>query len=151
MENEPDHIRENRTYKIPYRLYVNRYSLICFFLILALGCSHHKYTNSYIESSIIGTWSIVEDSEPSVFRFVRTDSFETLRRGFHFFSDGSLTQYGPWGCQMPPYFKTSNGRWEVDKEGRVVIHITQLGNASAHWTIVSLKRNELRFTTDLVL
>jgi hypothetical protein len=124
---------------------------ILYLVVFVVACTGPKYTSDYVQTSILGTWSIGTDSTPSVFRFVRTDTFEILRRGFMFNNDGSLDIYGPWGCQMPPFYKKSRGNWHVDNKGRIVVNVLGLSQATAHWEIVSLKPDELRFTTDLVL
>jgi hypothetical protein len=127
-----------------------KYWLI-YFVIGAAACTSPRYTSDYVQTSILGTWSLDTDSNPSVFRFVRTDTFETLRRGFRFHNDGSLDMYGPWGCQMPPNYRQSRGSWAVDNKGRIVVNVQYFTRATAHWEIISLKPDELRFTTDLVL
>ena len=84
-----------------------------------LACRSLTYPPEEVQSSIVGTWSMVSDSEPHVFRMVKADSFTTFVRGFQFHEDGKLVIYGPWGCQMPPSFREYSGTWRVDKKGNV--------------------------------
>ena len=116
-----------------------------------LACRSLTYPPEEVQSSIVGTWSMVSDSEPHVFRMVKADSFTTFVRGFQFHEDGKLVIYGPWGCQMPPSFREYSGTWRVDKKGNVVVSAFAFSHVQAHWKILSLSSNELRYITDLVL
>jgi hypothetical protein len=117
----------------------------------AVACTSTKYTTRELEESIVGTWTLVSDSAGNTLRLVRAASFSKNTRGYKFNADGSVIIYGPWGCQMPPNFRESPAVWSVDKKGRIVIEARSFIQGTAHWKIVSLKDDEMRYTTDLIL
>jgi len=124
---------------------IMKYILI---LLVAWGisaCASQKMTQAEIEKILIGQWQEKESADKSSFRFVRSSEIIADIKSLHFKEDGSVELYFPFGCQMPPFFKTSTAKWRVLSTDKIEIDHSYPGAEPEKWQILKLNRSEFRF------
>jgi hypothetical protein len=117
-------------------------------LILALGvsaCASQKMTQAEIAKILIGKWQEKESADKNSFSFMRSNEIKANIKSLHFREDGKVEMYFPFGCQMPPFFKTSIAKWRMLGTDRIEIDHLYPESEPEKWQIVKLNRTEFRF------